>query len=96
MMEEILIFLTILIEAGFVLIKKQLVPSALFIHVSQFSILIMMMSPFPIVDSREEKEKPAAPDTIKPEFITIKSRQEEKFNGENGFTFEPMLAVNGS
>jgi len=40
-------------------------------------------------------KKPAAPDTIKAEFITIKKRA-RKFNGENGFTFEPMLAVNGS
>lgn len=32
------------------------------------------------------RAKPAAPDTMKTEFITIKSAR--KFNGENGFTFE--------
>lgn len=52
--------------------------------------LLCSLASFPI----EVQQKPAAPDTIKTEFITIKSAR--KFNGENGFTFEPMLAVNGS
>lgn len=63
--------------------------------VSRYSILIMMMPLFhllrPLVSLSSpalwfRRAKPAAPDTMKTEFITIKSAR--KFNGENGFTFE--------
>ena len=96
MIEESLICSTILVEAGFVLIKTNFCPSTL----RRSCITVFNFDnddvAFPLVDGTKNKEKSAAPDTIKIEFITIKSRQKEKFNGENGFKFDPMLAVNGS